>query len=91
METLDIVKDIGSSFGVRLVATPIDTFAFEHSEEALPQRRCLHSCRRHSSKRQVMAGQEALILGTRELATAIAMQHHRSAWFALPQRHQHGL
>ncbi len=76
VEALDVIKDISSGFGVRVVSTTIDPFAFQHSEEALAC--CIVSTTANAAHRtrEVVAFQEALIVTAGELTATITVQDH---------------
>lgn len=91
MEALDVVKDIGSRLGAGVISTPVDALPLQHSEEALGRGVVRAATHRAHAADQVVADQEALILGTGELASPIRVQDDRPLFLALPQRHQHRL
>ena len=91
VEALDVVKDIRSCIGMRLISTTINALSFQHAEEALAGGIVGATTNTAHRAGQVVTFQKALILVTSKFTTTVAMQNHRLSRLALPQSHQHGL
>jgi hypothetical protein len=67
VEALDVVEHVGTGLGLRQVATPIDSFAFEETKEPLHGGVVTAVADRAHAADDVVVFQEALVVGAGEL------------------------
>ena len=91
MTPLDVVKDIRSGLGSRLVVLPVHPFAFEYAKEALGRGIVGAAAHRTHTADDLMRLQEPLVFFRGKLAAPIRVQNDWGAGRPLPQCHQHRL
>lgn len=79
VEPSDVAEDIGLGLGPGPVNTTMDTFAFEHAEEAFHRGVVGAAGDGTHALDEVVAFQEPLVLAARELAAMVGVQDDRSA------------
>jgi hypothetical protein len=91
VEPFDVVEDIYSRFGTRLVLPPVDPVALEQAEEAFGG--CIVRAASHAAHTalKVVPLQEPLVFIARKLTASIRVKHDGTSIRSLPQRHQDGL
>ncbi len=88
---LDVIKDIRSRLGSRLVLPPIDPLPFEHAEETF---RCsvIRTTAYHAHTTGHLVGrQELLVFRRGKLTPPIGMENDRGTGGPLPDRHEDSL
>ena len=91
MEPFDVVEDICSCFGTRLVLPSVDSLALEQAEEALSS--CVVRAASHLAHAalKLVPFQEPLVFIACKLTTRVRVKHNGTSIRSLPQRHQDGL
>lgn len=85
---LDIVKDIRSRLGSRLVLPPIDPLPFEPAKETFGRGVVGATAHRTHATGHLMGGQKLMVLVGGKLAAPIGMENDRGAGGPLPDGHE---
>ena len=88
---VDVVEDVGSRFCPRSIVTSVDALSFQHSKQPCDQNIVRTAADTAHAAGHVVTLDEVLILISRELATAIGVQHQQRSVLALLERHQDSL
>ena len=88
---LDVIKDIRSRLGSRLVLPPIDPLPFEDAEETFRRGVVRTTAHRAHATGHLVGRQELLVFRRGKLTLPIGMENDRGAGGPLPDSHEDGL